>query len=107
QTALMDLSRAELEPFLAATGTLQMLRKDGNLQVYESEAEFRAALPGWQARADHGIEFQHMSPAEMADLQPGLSPRFIRGTFPPGWYSIADPKLYTLALAERFRAQGG
>lgn len=107
QTALMDLSRAELEPFLAATGTLQMLRKDGNLQVYESEAEFRAALPGWQARADHGIEFQHMSPAEMADLQPGLSPRFIRGTFTPGWYSIADPKLYTLALAERFRAQGG
>lgn len=107
QTALMDLSRAELEPFLAATGTLPMLRKEGNLQVYESEAEFRAALPGWQARADHGIEFQHMSPAEMADLQPGLSPRFIRGTFTPGWYSIADPKLYTLALAERFRAQGG
>src|SRR5690606_18493786 len=47
QTALMDLSKAELEPFLAATGTLPMLRKEGNLQVYESEAEFRAALPGW------------------------------------------------------------
>ncbi|MCL7464633.1 FAD-binding oxidoreductase [Phaeovulum sp. NW3] len=107
QTALMDLSKAELEPFLAATGTLPMLRKEGNLQVYESDAEFRAALPGWQARTDHGIEFQHMSPAEMADLQPGLSPRFIRGTFTPGWYSIADPKLYTLALADRFRAQGG
>ncbi|MFP1645135.1 NAD(P)/FAD-dependent oxidoreductase [Pontitalea aquivivens] len=107
QTALMDLSKAELEPFLAATGTLPMLHKKGNLQVYESEAEFRASLPGWQARTDHGIEFRHMSPAEMADLQPGLSPRFIRGTFTPGWYSIADPKLYTLALAERFRAQGG
>lgn len=107
QTALMDLSRAELEPFLAATGTQPMLRKDGNLQVYEGQAEFDASVPGWQARADHGIAFQHMTAAEMAEIQPGLAPRFTHGTFTPGWYSIADPRDYTLALAERFRAGGG
>ena len=107
QTALMDLSKAELEPFLTATGTLPMLAKRGNLQVYEGEGEWQASLPGWQARADHGIEFHHMTAAEMAALQPGLSPRFTHGTFTPGWYSIADPKLYTLALADRFRANGG
>jgi len=103
----MDLSRADLEPFLAETGTLAMLHKDGNLQVYETEGEFRASLPGWEARRVHGIEFRHMGEDEMADLQPGLSPRFIRGTFTPGWWSIADPKLYVQALADRFRAQGG
>lgn len=107
QTGLMDLSKAELEPFLRLTGTEGMLRREGNLQVYEGTAEFKASLPGWQARTDHGIEFHHMTPAEMADLQPGLSSRFTHGTFTPGWYSIADPKLYTLALADRFRAQGG
>ncbi len=107
QTALMDFSKVELEPFLAATGTADMLRKQGNLQVYEGEAEFRTSLPGWAARADHGIEFHHLDPAGMAEIQPGLSPRFTHGTFTPGWYSIADPKLYTLALAERFRAGGG
>ena len=107
QTALMDLSKAELEPFLAATGTIDMLRKRGNLQVYEGEAEFRASLPGWQARADHGIGFQHMDATEMAALQPGLAPRFTHGTFTPGWFSIADPKLYTLALADRLVAAGG
>jgi D-amino-acid dehydrogenase len=107
QTALMDLSKAELEPFLAATGTAHMLRKDGCLQLYEGEAEFRAALPGWQARADHGVAFRHMDAAEMAGLQPGLAPRFTRGTFTPHWYSIADPRLYTLALAERLREGGG
>ncbi|SET49492.1 NAD(P)/FAD-dependent oxidoreductase [Oceanicella actignis] len=107
QTALMDLSRAELEPFLAATGTAGMLRREGNLQVYESEAEFRASLPGWQARAEHGIEFRHMDRDEMAALQPGLSPRLVKGTFTPGWRSIEDPLRYTLALAERFVAQGG
>lgn len=107
QTALMDLSKAELEPFLALTGTAGMLRKDGNLQVYEGEAELRASLPGWDARQAHGIEFRHMSAAEMAAVQPGLSSRFTHGTFTPGWYSIADPKDYVIALAEKFRTLGG
>ncbi|GES49201.1 MULTISPECIES: NAD(P)/FAD-dependent oxidoreductase [Rhizobium] len=108
QTSLMDLSKAELEPFLAATETLSMLRKEGNLQVYESEAEFRASLQGWEVRRNHGIEFQHLKKAdEMAAIQPGLASRFILGTFTPGWYSIADPKLYTLALAKHFRSRGG
>jgi len=107
QTAIMDLSKAELEPFLTATGTLPMLRKEGNLQVYESEAELKASLPGWKARSEHGIEFRHMGAAEMAEIQPGLAPRFTHGTFTPGWYSIADPKLYTLALADHFLAKGG
>jgi D-amino-acid dehydrogenase len=107
QTALMDLSKAELEPFMQATGTHGMLRKDGQLQVYEGEAEFRASMPGWQAREAHGIEFQHMNAEEMAGLQPGLAPRFTHGTFTPGWFSIADPKDYVLALADEFRAMGG
>ena len=107
QTALMDLSRAELEPFLTETGTASMLRKEGNLQVYESQAEFDASLPGWKARAEHGIEFRHLDAAGMAEVQPGLAPRFTHGTFTPGWYSITDPKLYTLALADHFRDRGG
>ncbi len=107
QTALMDLSKAELEPFLARSGTLTMLEKKGNLQVYESKAELEASLPGWRAREEHGIEFRHMDAAEMAGIQPGLAPRFTHGTFTPGWYSIADPKVYTQALAERLVAEGG
>ena len=107
QTALMDLSKAELEPFLAATGTTSMLRKDGNLQVYESDAEFRSSLAGWKVREAHGIDFSHLHAEDMAAIQPGLAPRFTRGTFTPGWYSISDPKIYTLALADSFRSNGG
>ncbi|KYO52432.1 FAD-binding oxidoreductase (plasmid) [Tistrella mobilis] len=107
QAALMDLSRAELEPFLQQTGTRGMLRKDGNLQVYESRAEFEAALSGWAARERHGIDFRHLDAAGMAAIQPGLSSRFTHGTFTPGWYSIADPRLYTLALADHLRERGG
>nr|WP_205587500.1 FAD-dependent oxidoreductase [Rhizobium jaguaris] len=107
QTALMDLSKAELEPFLQETETVSMLRKEGNLQLYESEAELNASLSGWKVREQHGIEFHHLDAARMAEIQPGLASRFTHGTFTPGWYSIADPKLYTLALADHFRQRGG
>ena len=107
QTALMDLSKAELEPFLARSGTGSMLRKDGNLEVYEGQRAFTASLPGWAARERHNIPFEHVEAAGMASIQPGLAPQFTHGTFTPGWYSIADPRLYTLALADHFRAAGG
>ncbi|WP_159014487.1 FAD-binding oxidoreductase [Acidisoma sp. S159] len=107
QTAMMELSKAELEDFLSVTGTLPMLRHDGNLEVYEGEREFRAAQPNWETRARHAIDFRHLTADEMTKLQPGLARRFTRGTFTPGWYSIADPKLYVLALAGHFRARGG
>lgn len=107
QTAMMRLSQATLEPFLAREGLLPFLRRDGNLQVYEGEAEFRAALPGWAARAAEGIAFRHLEGDGIAEIQPGLAPRFTHATFTPGWWSVTDPRDYTLALADRFRARGG
>lgn len=107
QTAMMRLSRDELQPFLAMSGLSDMLRNDGQLQVYESQAELDASLSGWAARAEQGIAFDHLQGAEIAEIQPGLASRFTHATFTPGWCSISDPRDYTLALAERFRAAGG
>lgn len=107
QSAMMDYSRAALERFLPREGLSAMLRRDGQLQVYEGEAEFNASLEGWRIRAEHGIEFRHLKGEEIADLQPGLSPQFTHATFTPGWHSISDPRDYTLALADRVRQNGG
>lgn len=107
QTGLMALSKAALEPFMAAHGLMPMLRKDGQLQVYESQAEFNASLPGWAIREAAGMEVQHLTGDAIAARQPGLSPRFTHATFTPGWWSVTDPLDYTHALADRFRTQGG
>ena len=107
QTGLMALSKAALEPFLAAHDLTSMLRRDGQLQVYEGKGEFDANLPSWKARAEAGIEFEHLTGDAIAAKQPGLDPRFTHATFTPGWFSISDPKDFTLALADRFRARGG
>jgi D-amino-acid dehydrogenase len=106
QVAMMRLAEAEWMALFDRSGTRAMLREDGSLELYESEAEFRASLRGWQARADHGIEFRHVEGAEMAALQPGLSPRFVKGTFVPGWKTVADPKLLGKALWEHAARRG-
>jgi D-amino-acid dehydrogenase len=81
-----------------ASGTRSMLREDGSLELYESEAEFAASLPGWAARKRFGIEFRHVERADLGALQPGLSAQFVKGTFVPGWKTVADPKLLGKAL---------
>ncbi|EYD77469.1 D-amino acid dehydrogenase family protein in hydroxy-L-proline catabolic cluster [Rubellimicrobium mesophilum DSM 19309] len=107
QAALMDLSKEALEVHLQREGLTGMLRRDGQLQVYEGERAWRASLPSWVLREELGIAFRHLRGEEIAEVQPGLSPRFTHATFTPGWCSISDPKHYTLALAERVRARGG
>lgn len=98
QAGLMRLAEAEWTGLMARSGTTNMLREDGSLELYESEAEFRASLPGWAARKRFGIGFSHVEGGALAALQPGLSPRFVKGTFVPGWKTVADPKLLGKAI---------
>ena len=108
QAALMDLSITETDAMLAAAGATDMLRSDGVLHLYESEAELTASQASWQARADHGIAFTHLhGPQAIAELQPGLSPTLVAATFLPAWKTVTDPLLLTLALARRFTELGG
>ena len=107
QTALMRRSKDALEPHLEHCGLTHMLRHEGQLQVYEGEAEFRAALPGWDAREAAGIPFVHLKGDEVAAYQPGLAPSFTHATFTPEWQAISDPRDYVCAMADRFRANGG
>lgn len=116
QAALMKLTQAEWAGLMQRSGTRSMLREDGCLELYESQAEFNASLPGWAARDRYDIAYRHVEGEEMAELQPGLSPRFVKGTFVPGWKTVADPKLlgkavwaYAEKLGARFekaRVQG-
>lgn len=92
QASLMTLAESEWMALMERSGTLPMLREDGSLELYESDAEFRASLPGWSARDRFGFGYQHLAKDELASYQPGLSDRFTSGTFVPGWKTVSDPK---------------
>ncbi len=107
QAGLMRLARTEMHRAIDAACLAHMLRSDGCLEVYESEAELTAALPLWELREREDIGFEHVDRGRIDELQPGLSPRFVRGTFVPEWQTLSDPHAFAVALAERFVERGG
>lgn len=106
QASLMKLAEAEWSSLMDRTGTGTMLREDGSLELYESDAEFRSSLPGWSARERFDIDFRHLDSEGIAELQPGLSRQFVRGTFVPGWKTVADPKRLGEAIWTATEARG-
>lgn len=107
QAELMRLAGPATQRLLHSLGAGDMVRHDGNLHLYESRAEWQAALAGWQLRAQHGIVFEHLHGADaIAALQPGLAPRLVAATFVPNWQTITDPYQLALLLAQRLRQAG-
>ena len=98
QAAMMRLAREAMGALIARADLGGMVHADGVLELYETEAEWRAAVPGWEARAKEGIVFEHRQGAAIAELQPGLAPVFARATFVPGWQTVEDPYRFALAL---------
>jgi len=108
QVALMQLAAPATLRLLDAAGARHMLHTGGNLHLYDSEAEWKASLPGWQLRADHGITFEHAHGSrDIARWQPGLSPTLVAATFVPAWHTITDPLLLCQTVAAAFQAAGG
>ncbi|QOK71318.1 FAD-binding oxidoreductase [Brucella suis bv. 2] len=98
QAAIMRLAENEMQSLIERAGLRNRLREDGNLELYESEAELAASQPGWDVREKAGIAYEHVRGRRLAELQPGLSPRFVAGTFVPGWKNVSDPKLFGKAI---------
>ncbi|MBH9575477.1 NAD(P)/FAD-dependent oxidoreductase [Inhella proteolytica] len=108
QAALLALSAAEWPALLALAGAEKQLRKGGNLHLYESEAQWRAAAPGWAQRMALGVGYELLQGADaIADLQPGVDKQFQYGCFVPHWHTVDDPLRLSHALAQAFIARGG
>ncbi len=106
QSAMMRVARAELEALVASAGFDGMIRRDGVLELYESEDELRKTARDDAAKAAEGIEFRHVRGTELAELQPGLAPRITCATFIPKWQTVSDPYDYAVAVGEAAMARG-
>lgn len=108
QARLMQVSSSALERLIPAVEGETMMQRDGQMQLYESEAEFRISLPAWDQRRAHGIEFELLETREaIAEKQPGLSPRFTHAGFTPNWMNTIDPKTWVQHLAKAFSDRQG
>jgi len=108
QSSMMQLSSQALERLIGRVSGEPLMRREGQLQVYEGRGQFEASLPAWEQRRRHGIEFRLIESAgALAEIQPGLSPRFTHGGYTPSWMNTVDPALWTEHLARAFTAAGG
>lgn len=108
QSSMMQLSSQALERLIGRVSGEPLMRREGQLQVYEGRGQFEASLPAWEQRRRHGIDFRLIESAgALAEIQPGLSPRFTHGGYTPSWMNTVDPALWTEHLARAFTDAGG
>ncbi|MDE9450070.1 FAD-binding oxidoreductase [Aliiroseovarius sp. Z3] len=108
QTSLMHHCKAAFERQLSRFGDANMVRRDGQLELYEGTRAFEQAKPKWQRRADLGIDITLLTdPDAIADIQPGLSRTFTHAGFTPGWFNTTDPQKWTESLARQYTDRGG
>ncbi|REG83833.1 NAD(P)/FAD-dependent oxidoreductase [Marinomonas pollencensis] len=108
QANLMALSKDALERQIRAVNGEALIRREGQLQLYEGKAEFQASLASWQTRKEHGVIFELLeSPEAIENIQPGIHPRFTHGGYTPEWKNVVDPAQWTQHLADQFQKNGG
>ena len=98
QAAMMRLARRETDAMIVAAGLGHLVRSGGVLELYESEGEIRAAAHELEVKTREGIEHRFVRGADLAELQPGLSPRIVAATFIPKWQTVTDPYDYATAV---------
>lgn len=108
QSALMGLSQSALEALIEQTDAESLFQREGQLQLYEGEAQLAASMPGWDLKQRHGIDFRVLAGADaIADVQPGLHNRFTHGVFTPAWMNVCNPATWARHLARHFEQGGG
>lgn len=108
QSTLMEHCRASTERQIADVKGDAFVRREGQLQLYEGAAQFQASQPTWDLFREFGIPFDLLTePAAIAEIQPGLSPRFTHAGYTPTWMNTVDPVGWTTHLAEQFLNRGG
>jgi glycine/D-amino acid oxidase-like deaminating enzyme len=105
--AIIPRSYDAYRPLIDEGGLHHLLRRAGELYVYESDSAFHAARTGLDIRRKHGVEIEMLEGDEVRELEPALSAIVRHGVFLPNSYATSDPFRFVSALAARFVANGG
>ena len=104
---LIRLSAPEHLKLLEAAGARHRLRDTGWIFLYRSEAAWNSGALARNTYAQYQVPTQTLDPAELARLEPALSPIFHRALWIQGSYSVDDPHAVVTAYADLFQQAGG
>ena len=85
---------------------MDLLRLDGQLVVYRSEAHLAKDDAVWELRRRHGQQMQVLDRAGILALEPAVGPAYTVGVYLPDQAMVADPYRYCEELARALAHRG-
>lgn len=105
--ALLAGARRAYEPLLAESGTGELLRPTGSLQVFETQSAFDDARRDADFRRSLGASVEEIAAHEIPQFASDLAPLFAGGLFRPDIGYVRDPLALTTALHRLYLELGG
>lgn len=84
-----------------------MWRRHGNLTLYRNQQEFDAALPAWEEKRRHGVQWQALSRSELLEQEPLLAEEWQYAVRVPDWSHVDDPYTFSRGLFDAYVREGG
>ncbi|WP_313066623.1 NAD(P)/FAD-dependent oxidoreductase, partial [Achromobacter animicus] len=104
---LIRLSAPEHLKLLDESGARHRLRDSGWIFLYRTAAAWNAGALARRTFAQYDVPTRELNPAELAEVEPALSPIFHRALWIQGSYSVDDPHEVVAAYARLFQREGG
>jgi D-amino-acid dehydrogenase len=89
------------------TDAASLIRRNGMLRLYRTQAAFDAAAHEREILAEHGIQFEVIDGAALHELEPALKRSFAKGVLYPQTGSVSDPGALVEAYRKLFVDEGG
>jgi D-amino-acid dehydrogenase len=107
RAALLTHAGTAYDALLAEIGRPDLIRTNGLIFVYETQAAFQGARGGIEMRRRHGIEAHELDGPASRDLEPALSDRVVAGVHYPVVQTVTNPLALTEAIIDAVVARGG
>ncbi|MHA7776514.1 NAD(P)/FAD-dependent oxidoreductase [Roseibium sp. M-1] len=107
--ALVALNGAALpawERLWWVSGTHNQVRRDGCLELFDTEASLRSCRAGWDEQRHYGVRVEELSSDALREIEPDLSDRVVGGALVPDWVQVDEPKVLCLTIADWLKAEG-
>ena len=98
---------SEHAPLIEAAGAGDLIGKAGWMQVYRSDASYRAALAEAEAHARFGLEHRALDAAALRRQEPGITAELAGGVHWTQPWTVRDPLALTQAYLRLFEQLGG
>ena len=105
---LVERCIIEHEAFMEAAGVIGMIRRTGYMKLFRSEEGLEEGLAKAEAvRKPYGVNYEALTPAAVADMEPHLRGPIAGGILMPDPASVPDPAAVAKSYARLFQEKGG